>query len=264
MAQTYASLCTTLTTFLTVAVHTLLYNRACYPASSFLLARAYNYPVRQSRHPAVCAWISDAIEAVHSELLAGTLSRVALVICNPRTAAPLERFVFDLGRLPFVSQADAQARLVREGEENLPEEENVDISESLRAVLAKVATINARLGPIPSGCPFTLAIELKDDIDVDPPLGHPQPWIPAQPASQKTKLNHSDAGGEAQTNGSRPSRLGKDLIDARVIPIRSVDAGELLFEMWAEEGLAKYNAQGAGFDTSAKTDASISKTEKKS
>ncbi|KAG6017233.1 hypothetical protein E4U41_004253, partial [Claviceps citrina] len=48
------------TNFLTVALHSILYHRALYPPASFLTARAYNLPVHQSRHPAVCAWIRDA------------------------------------------------------------------------------------------------------------------------------------------------------------------------------------------------------------
>jgi hypothetical protein len=55
--------------FLTVAVHTILYERDIYPRTSFLSARKYNYPVKQSRHPKVCQWIEDAIAAVEAELL---------------------------------------------------------------------------------------------------------------------------------------------------------------------------------------------------
>ena len=55
--------------FLTVAVHTILYERGIYPRTSFLSARKYNYPVRQNRHPKVCKWIQDAVAAVQAELL---------------------------------------------------------------------------------------------------------------------------------------------------------------------------------------------------
>lgn len=55
--------------FLTVAVHTILYERDIYPRTSFLKARKYNYPVRQSRHPKVCKWVQDAVAAVEAEML---------------------------------------------------------------------------------------------------------------------------------------------------------------------------------------------------
>ncbi len=55
--------------FLTVAIHTILYERNIYPQSSFLAARKFNCPVRQSRHPKVCQWIQDAVAAVEAEML---------------------------------------------------------------------------------------------------------------------------------------------------------------------------------------------------
>lgn len=55
--------------FLTVATHTILYERDIYPRTSFLKARKYNYPVRQSRHPKVCKWVQDAVAAVEAEML---------------------------------------------------------------------------------------------------------------------------------------------------------------------------------------------------
>ncbi len=67
--NTYASLVSTFGSFLTVAIHTILYERDIYPRVTFLSARKYNYPVRQNRHPKVCAWINDAVAAVEAELL---------------------------------------------------------------------------------------------------------------------------------------------------------------------------------------------------
>lgn len=67
--DTYQALVTAYTEFLTVAVHTILYERNIYPRESFINARKYNFPVRQNRHPKVCAWIQDAIAAVELEML---------------------------------------------------------------------------------------------------------------------------------------------------------------------------------------------------
>lgn len=67
--NTYASLVSTFASFLTVAIHTILYERSIYPEASFLSARKYNFPVRQNRHPKVCSWINDAVAAVEAELL---------------------------------------------------------------------------------------------------------------------------------------------------------------------------------------------------
>lgn len=67
--NTYQVVVSAFTDFLTVAIHTILYERDIYPRSSFLAARKFNCPVRQSRHPKVCQWIQDAVSAVEVEML---------------------------------------------------------------------------------------------------------------------------------------------------------------------------------------------------
>ena len=67
--DTYQAVVSAYCDFLTVAIHTILYERNIYLQTSFLKARKYNYPVRQSRHPKVCKWIQDAVVAVAGEML---------------------------------------------------------------------------------------------------------------------------------------------------------------------------------------------------
>lgn len=67
--DTYQVVVSAFTDFLTVAIHTILYERDIYPRASFLAARKFNCPVRQSRHPKVCQWIQDAVSAVEVEML---------------------------------------------------------------------------------------------------------------------------------------------------------------------------------------------------
>ncbi|KOS23222.1 DNA polymerase zeta processivity subunit [Escovopsis weberi] len=107
------------TSFLTIAIHSLLFHRELYPPASFLTTRAYNLPVHQSRHPLVCAWVADAVSALTPHLARGALSRIALVVHGPPTtttssnsnsnsnssnsgaALPvLERWVFDVRDFP--------------------------------------------------------------------------------------------------------------------------------------------------------------------
>lgn len=75
--DTYQAVVSAYSDFLTVAIHTILYERGIYPQASFLKARKYNFPVRQSRHPKVCKWIQDAVAAVEREMMkVGTNFRV--------------------------------------------------------------------------------------------------------------------------------------------------------------------------------------------
>ncbi|KAF3360793.1 hypothetical protein VdG1_01106 [Verticillium dahliae VDG1] len=69
------SLLQTFSSFLTMTVHTLIFHRALYPRPTFLMARHNNLVVPQSRHPAVCAWINDAVGQDESERELAELER---------------------------------------------------------------------------------------------------------------------------------------------------------------------------------------------
>ncbi|KAL0261104.1 hypothetical protein SLS55_004800 [Diplodia seriata] len=258
--QTLAALIAAFTSFLTVSVHTILHQRSLYPPSSFLTARAYNYPVRQSRHPAVCAWVADAVAAVEAELLRNAVARVALVVYSSGLK-PLERYVWDVSRFPVVARPQDRETVITRAAAAAavaaaaPAGEgagNVDLEEQFRAALAKLTVCGDVLAPLPPGCTFTLAVELKDEVDVDPPVGHPQPWIPVQPdlqAVRKSRRRRSEAGGgEVGDDG-----LGRDLGGARTTPVRSVRAGEMMFEMWIEEGKAKVEMMAESSESNARS-----------
>jgi mitotic spindle assembly checkpoint protein MAD2B len=241
--NTYASLISNFGDFLTVAIHTILYERHIYPLPTFITAKKWNYPIRQSRHPKVCKWINDAVAAVQEELFKGTVERVAVVIYS-QYSQPLERFMFDLSKFPVVGKGEwytpiervdasgvAAAAATTQPKQN-SKQASVDLEEQFRAVMAKLTVCDTMLKPIPSGCTFTVAIELKEMVDA--PIGHPQPWIPVQPSLQR----------EVPRYGSEDSaaRSGSDLGGVATTPIRSVEAGEMMFEMWIEEGVTKGNA----------------------
>lgn len=67
--ETFAGLVASFSDFLLVAIHTIIHERQIYPSNLFLAARKYNHPVRQARHPRVCRWIQDAVNACSEELL---------------------------------------------------------------------------------------------------------------------------------------------------------------------------------------------------
>ncbi|GAM85353.1 hypothetical protein ANO11243_033600 [Dothideomycetidae sp. 11243] len=229
-SATFTDLVQSFTTFLTVAIHTILYERHIYPATSFLSARKYNYAVRQSRHPRVCEWITDAVAAVEAEMLKCTVDRIAVVIFD-RNDQPLERFMFDVSRLPTVPAQELNTpmqRLDDQGSE-LPILPGGDLEEQYRASMSRLSGCGSGLKDIPEGCTFTVAVELKDESE--PPLGEPQPWIPAQPGLQKTVRSEP---------GNVRVERGDQLKGVRTIPVRTIAAGEMTFEMWIEEGKTKF------------------------
>ncbi|KAK4494690.1 hypothetical protein PRZ48_014046 [Zasmidium cellare] len=212
-APTFRSFVAAFTDFLTVAIHTILYERAIYPQTSFLSARKYNFSVRQNRHPKVCEWINDAVNAVEAEVLKGAVERVAVVMYSKQNK-PLERFVFDLGRFPVVPAAELDVPMERvdENGNKMPILPSVDMEEQFRATMNRLTNCSAALKPLPSGCTFTVAIELRGNGEA--PTGHPQPWVPAQQGKK----------GDSAKNAQK-----------QTTPIRSVTAGEMEFETWIED-----------------------------
>jgi mitotic spindle assembly checkpoint protein MAD2B len=271
MPSTYHSTLSAFTHFLTAYTHTLLYLRHLYPLTSFTRSRFHNAPIHQSRHPLVCDWIRDAVSAVRDELLAGTVSRIGIVVFSyggengsqgdgqtgTGSVQIMERYMFDVSRFPVVEKGDRNVEIEWEDEgagENPAGEDDsagavgrakskqkaldvdvdVNLSEQFRAALLTLTTRTAQLVPLPPNCSFNISMELKDEGDVDPPIGHPQPWIPVQPSLQKTGRKGAQLSGEVGGEG-------QDLGGVRVTPVRTVEAGVFKFETWIEEGKAKFD-----------------------
>ncbi|KAI6247411.1 DNA polymerase zeta processivity subunit [Erysiphe necator] len=230
------SLIQTFTSFLTVAFHSILFNRDIYPSSTFILTRAYNFPVRQSRHPLVCRWINDTISHLTPLLLAGSVARVVFAIFNDQ-AKVMERYMFNIDRFPEVASNYALVDFaVREGQEGREGKEylmkgvpRIEIDEQLRATIRTLDYACSQLSPLPGNCTYTVAVELKDTAE--PPIGNPQPWIPSEPS--------------LQTGEKRQSKtIGSDLGGVKSVPVRLVEAGEFIMETWIEESKAKLDCQG--------------------
>ncbi|TLD26728.1 hypothetical protein PspLS_04938 [Pyricularia sp. CBS 133598] len=82
LPQAY-TLMSSFNSFLTVAIHNILYYRGIYPQRTFMSVRAFNLPVHQNRHPAVCSWIHDAVEAAIAQIADGAAQRIGVVIHAP-------------------------------------------------------------------------------------------------------------------------------------------------------------------------------------
>jgi mitotic spindle assembly checkpoint protein MAD2B len=274
MAPTYLETLTHFTTFLSAYTHTLLYLRTLYPKTSFAHSRFHNAPVYQSRHPLVCEWITDAIAAVREELLNGTVARIGIVVFSYEgedgsgSAKIMERYMFDVSRFPVVPKGDRHVQIdfddfdgsspldddgegdgyggIKRGKtKELDLDVDINISQQYRAALLALTTRTSVLAPLPPNCSFNISMELKDGGDIDPPIGHPQPWIPVQPSLQKTgrgAVVRDEYEEEELEAGRRRDKEGTDLGGAKVTPIRTVQAGVFKFETWVEEGKAKFES----------------------
>jgi mitotic spindle assembly checkpoint protein MAD2B len=280
MAPTYLDTLAAFTSFLTAYTHTLLYLRSLYPRTSFVNSRFHNASVWQARHPLVCEWIRDAITAVREDLLLGTVSRIGIVIFSlPENSATgsakiLERYMFDVSTFPVVSKSERNLEM--EWESSASEQENdsdgsdapvvdtrkkgkekewdadvdVNLSEQFRAALMALTSRTSRLEPLPANCSFNISMELKDEADVDPPIKHPQPWIPVQPSLQKTGRKATVRDENEEEAREKAIDEGEDLGGVKVTPIRAIEAGVFRFETWIEEGKAKFEKQSDSTKTS--------------
>lgn len=173
-------LLTTFTHFLTVSIHNILYYRNLYPPTTFLTSRAYNLPVHQSRHPAVCAWVRDALDAARDQIARGAVDRLALVVYGPdSSAAVMERWMFDLAQFPVWKVDGKKGKEKAWGPEDDDDEEAaaaaeskinwVNVDEQLRAAVRRLAYAGEKMTPLPEGCTFTIAVELRDEAEA--PIG---------------------------------------------------------------------------------------------
>lgn len=261
LPTTQTALAASFTNFLTVTIHQILYLRSVYPRATFLPVRAYNYPVRQSRHPKVCDYINDASMAVGTEILKGTITAVSIILSSLRTNQPLERYAFDLSAFPRVPPGEVNTTFEdRKDDSAKPTDgfstsQAVDLEAQFRACLARLASACARLTPLPRDdeVSFTVCIEVREDAL--PPAGtsqEEQTWIVAEPGEVHLRsctapysVSTSRYGDPQQLQQIRASpRMASGR--PKTVPVRRVEAGELRLEMWVEEAQQKFKEPAGG------------------
>ena len=244
LLSTHRSLVDTLTSFLTVCTHHILYLRHVYPPLSFLSTRAYNYPVRQNRHPAVCSWINDAIAAIRDQLTKSTVANISLCIYECESNRVLERWTFDLHSFPSVAKRDRDVPFSTSNDNDddpLTTKVNlVDLEATFRATLSRITTSSNRLKPLPEPphgpeCSFTLTIELAPSADR--PVGRleneERKWIVTEPDSFS---NPAATNLEAQN----PTKPAQSTPTGKTHPIRRLSTGPLHLELYVAESAAKF------------------------
>ncbi|KAK4696497.1 mitotic spindle assembly checkpoint protein MAD2B, partial [Lecanoromycetidae sp. Uapishka_2] len=233
--DTYQAVVSAYCDFLTVAIHTILYERNIYPQTSFIKARKYNYPC--------------------------TIAQTSLIIhAPPPSSQPLERYVFSTASFPRIPPSETLTPFAPETSTNEDAEDpenppvdptttkrfdpppTSDLPEQFRATFARLSTSLSGLRPLPEDCSFTLAIELRDEDGVEAPIGREGGWIAAEPGLQRERKGREQAG-VGSGGGLEGSKKGKDLGGVKTTPVRSLEAGAFRMEVWVEEGRGKFQAQ---------------------
>ena len=250
LPDTQAELAASFTKFLTVAIHQIIYLRSVYPRVTFLPVRAYDFPLRQSRHPKVCDYINDVAAAVEMEILKGTVAAAYVVITSVSSNRPMERFAFDLSEFPRVAEEDI-CTTFEERQHNaasfLPTALSVaDIEAQFRACLSRLTSACERLAPLPADDEFgfTVCIEVREDAL--PPAGTTkaeEKWIIAEPGQVNPQSRSAPSLSKTKDGKRRPQQRPSQGISsekAKTVPVRRVEAGELRFEVWVEEARQKF------------------------
>ncbi|KAJ4407094.1 hypothetical protein N0V82_009995 [Gnomoniopsis sp. IMI 355080] len=268
------------TSFLTVSIHTILYYRAIYPKQTFLSAKAFNLPVHQSRHPRVCQWINDAVDAVMAQIAKGSAERVAVVIHSPPNSSPpktpsaqhlspgsvLERWMFDVSRFPSWPGGLEALKNFRGGEgENLQHDDEEPADD-------ETGSGDENLTHAAADVESDQAVALNW-VDVDEQLrgaarriayaGEKMDALPegctftvavelrkeaAAPIGHPQPWIPSQPG--LQLASRDPREKVHDFSGAYTTPIRAIEAGPLFFECWVEEGKTKEGLQSSESHTS--------------
>lgn len=141
--------------------------------------------------------------------------------------------MFNTARFPLVSEADlltpfSEFEKVSVSNEDgdaddgghvashIPESAKVDLNAQFRGLLSRLCQLSQALGPLPSKCTYTVAIETRDKPQGRPPIERLSAFIPSE--SQLQTL---------------------DTTSTRTTPVRTVDAGAFLMEAWVEETQTK-------------------------
>ena len=106
--------------------------------------------------------------------------------------------------------------------------------------MARLSTCGSQLGPLPPDCTYTVVIENKRNAQ--PPISRPQPWIPVDPKFQVDQDDQEAIKSDSDVkegNSRSKSTQSSNLDDTKTLPIRAVKDGEMIVEVWVEEGKHK-------------------------
>ncbi|KAL5601075.1 hypothetical protein BROUX41_005904 [Berkeleyomyces rouxiae] len=243
--------------FLTIALHTLLYHRGLYPPRTFLTARAFGAVVHQSRHPAVVAWIAAAADAIKTQIRAGAVERVALVLYAPADRGCGAGSVPDADQTPTKPRGSGSANASSRGSRSTPPVvERWVFNTSMFPVFP--ATAAPPDGPPGASDPAPAAGDGPDAggaaqinwVDVDEQLrgavqrvSHAAAKLPpldeGATFTVAVEMRDDAAAPLGHPQPWVPSEIAGQACgsqeDNTTTPIRSVAAGPLFFECWVEQ-----------------------------
>ncbi|KAL7420084.1 hypothetical protein Q5752_005049 [Cryptotrichosporon argae] len=205
-----------LSSFLEVALHTILYLRQIYPPTTFARRRSHGVPVYQSRHPDVRAYVADVVHAIAREMGRGAVRRVTVVVKDTQ-GLPLERFIFDLEYMGLAAVEGRRDVKIA----GAPTEDELGLM--LRGFLIRLTALDSQLTDNPPDTTFAVVLETKDDVEPEGDADGFSPWAPAHPGDTLNPTPASAPGGQ----------------HAPLLPVRTVETGVIDIRLMVQECAAK-------------------------
>ncbi|KAG8470546.1 hypothetical protein KFE25_008967 [Diacronema lutheri] len=173
---------------LEAAFHATLHVRGVYPPELFELRRVLNMPVRISRHPALKAYVRDAVVSIREAMQLAAVDKVELVLLAKGVEpgaepSPVERHVFDFG-----------AALAHAGEQ-ASDDDLEAIERNLRASLSSVAQLEHRLPALASETTFAIVVHTPEsnDLSQNDDLTVSAKWLPESSPSSASHYRETYA-----------------------------------------------------------------------
>ncbi|WVF68763.1 hypothetical protein IAT40_003535 [Kwoniella sp. CBS 6097] len=229
----YKEIADAIVSFLEISIHTILYLRQVYPASTFTRRRAHSVPVYQSRHPQVRAYIANVVGALSGEVHSGKLRRMTLVIKGVADGLPRERMVFDLGYLGEIDKL-RQGRNVDIGLIGAPNADELGLM--LRGFLIKLNALDGQLLDIKDETTFAIIIETNDSLEPSSNKaddGSIPPWIPAL----ANDTLHPPSSQDLDADSSCPEK------HEPLLNVKAVETGVIDIRLMVQECVAKTGVQ---------------------
>lgn len=160
--------------FFEFSIHTILFQRAVYPAEDFTAVKKYGLNMLVSADDQVKAYIKKIMGQLKLWMVGGKISKLVVVISSKDDGEIRERWEFGVEILGGKDSKEKQRKITRSGDENdspvQPEPESEKTEEEIQAEISAIfRQITASVTFLPvldSNCTFNVLVYADSDSDV--------------------------------------------------------------------------------------------------
>ena len=160
--------------FFEFSIHTILFQRAVYPAEDFTAVKKYGLNMLVSSDDQVKAYIKKIMSQLKLWMVGGKISNLVVVISSKDDGEVRERWEFGVEMLSGKDPKTRQKRSTRSGDENVspdqlePEVEKTEeeIQAEISAIFRQITASVTFLPVLDGNCTFNVLVYADSDSDV--------------------------------------------------------------------------------------------------